>query len=284
MPPRAHEFQSNSLTIRYLEWGNATRPTVLLVHGSADHAQSWSRIASVLAEDFHVLAINMRGHGDSDWSPDGAYSMTDYATDLHAMTVALGLSDLRIVGHSLGGAVSIRFTGLFPSMVKRLCAIEGLRPRSTPKEPLIERVAEFIEKRNDPKTLSQRPLRSVEHATERMLQVNPRLGHELAAELAVHAVRPGPGGEGQLIWKFDPRIRKPMPIDLSDDDLAALYDRIECPVLLTCGAESWAVNPSTDGRADLFKHAQVIEYPGAGHWLHHDARDQLIGDLQRFFA
>src|SRR6266498_1681214 len=72
----------NGLRLHYLEWGAATRPSMILLHGIARHAHTFDHIASDFARDYHVLAVDMRGHGDSDWSPEGAYLVEDYVKDI----------------------------------------------------------------------------------------------------------------------------------------------------------------------------------------------------------
>src|SRR6266853_1910862 len=81
----------NGLRLHYLEWGAATKPSMILLHGIARHAHTFDHIASDFARDHHVLAVDMRGHGDSDWSPEGAYLVEDYVKDIEGLVRQLGL-------------------------------------------------------------------------------------------------------------------------------------------------------------------------------------------------
>lgn len=124
--PTSHSFVSQRLRLNYLDWGNASAPTLILVHGGRDHARSWDWIARALRRDWHIICPDLRGHGDSAWSPDGAYTMPYYICDLAQLIHQQDAAPVTIVAHSLGGAISLRYAGLYPERVRKLVAIEGL--------------------------------------------------------------------------------------------------------------------------------------------------------------
>jgi hypothetical protein len=103
--PTSYSFVSQRLRLNYLDWGNSGAPTLILVHGGRDHARSWDRIARALRNDWHIIAPDLRGHGDSAWSPDGAYTMPYYICDLAQLIHQQGTEPVSIVAHSLGGAI-----------------------------------------------------------------------------------------------------------------------------------------------------------------------------------
>jgi len=92
----------NGLRLHYLEWGTANRPSMILLHGIARHAHTFDHIAPDFARDHHVLAVDMRGHGDSDWSPAGAYLVEDYVKDIEELVRQLGLRRVTLLGNSTG--------------------------------------------------------------------------------------------------------------------------------------------------------------------------------------
>src|SRR5262249_43940956 len=100
------------LRLHYLDWGNPSRPPMILLHGIARHAHTFDHIAADYARDHHVIALDMRGHGDSDWSPQAAYLVEDYVKDLEGLVDQLGLSRLTLQGNSTGGRVVQVFAGL----------------------------------------------------------------------------------------------------------------------------------------------------------------------------
>lgn len=124
--PTSHFFTSLRTRLHYLDWGNPSAPTLILVHGGFDHARSWDWTARALSRDYHVITPDLRGHGDSGWSPDGSYMMGNFIYDLAQLVDLLDRPPVTIVGHSLGGAISLRYAGLFPDKLRKLVAIEGL--------------------------------------------------------------------------------------------------------------------------------------------------------------
>src|SRR5258706_15270074 len=121
-------FLSQRLRLHYVDWGNSGAPPLLLVHGGRDHCRNWDWVATALRRDWHVLAPDLRGHGDSQWSPDGNYSTAAYVYDLAQLIHQQVLAPVTIVAHSLGGNIAIRYAGVYPETVSKLVAIEGLGP------------------------------------------------------------------------------------------------------------------------------------------------------------
>src|SRR3546814_7064599 len=80
--PISNSFISQRLKLHYVDWGNESAPPLLLVHGGRDHCRSWDWVAERLADRYHIIAPDLRGHGDSAWSPDGQYDMDSFVYDL----------------------------------------------------------------------------------------------------------------------------------------------------------------------------------------------------------
>src|SRR5207244_9282227 len=119
----SHYFYSQRLKLHYVDWGNADKPPLLLVHGGRDHCRSWDWAAADLRRDFHVIAPDLRGHGDSAWAVGSAYSMIDYVLDVAALLKALDLFPITVIAHSLGASVALQYAGVYPEDVARLVAI-----------------------------------------------------------------------------------------------------------------------------------------------------------------
>lgn len=283
--PTSHSFVSQRLRLHYVDWGSPHAPPILLVHGGRDHCRSWDWVARELRGDWRVIAVDLRGHGDSAWSPDGDYSMQAFVYDMAQLIHQLKLAPLTIVAHSLGGGIALRYAGLFPENVSKIVAIEGLGP--SPKmlaernaTPLRERWRKWIDER---RTLSGRaPKRyaTLEDALARMKAENAYLTDEQARHLTIHGV--SQNEDGTYSWKFDNYIRLFAPFDIAQSEIEALWGAIACPTLLLYGAKSWASNPERDGRASHFKSARVVEIEEAGHWLHHDRFGLFMRELTRF--
>ncbi|MCE7797334.1 alpha/beta hydrolase [Sphingobium sufflavum] len=285
--PVTHRFDSQRLRLSYVDWGNPDKPLLLLVHGGKDHARNWDWVAERLRHDWHVVCPDLRGHGDSDWSPDGAYTMEYMACDLANLVSHLGAEHVNIVSHSYGGAISLRYTGLFPEKVRRLAVIEGLAAmedfrviHDQPPLSLVDQWRGWIEKRQAMAAQTPRTFATIEEGVERMKKGNSKLSDEQARHLAIWAMRRFESG--QYGWKFDPYIQAQQPMDPSDPERRAIWGAITCPVLLFHGKESWAHNPAEDGRAAMFRDARVISMEGAGHWVHHDRLDDFVAAVREF--
>ncbi|MBV8835374.1 MAG: alpha/beta hydrolase [Alphaproteobacteria bacterium] len=117
----------NGLRLHYLDWGTAAEPPLILLHGIARHAHTFDHIVPAFTRDYRVIALDMRGHGDSAWSPEGAYLVEDHVKDLEAVIRELGLTRVTLWGNSTGGRVVQVYAGLHPDMVARLI-VEDVGP------------------------------------------------------------------------------------------------------------------------------------------------------------
>jgi len=284
--PTSHSFFSQRLRLHYVDWGNADKPPLLLLHGGRDHCRNWDWTAEALRDQWHIIAPDLRGHGDSQWSPDGSYTMAGYLYDLAQLIHQQRLAPVTIIAHSLGGNIALRYSGIYPESVARLAAIEGLGPTRM----LAELAGKTIDKRMDEWIHEQRALAgrlprrygSIEDAFRRMQEENPHLSAEQARHLTAQGVNQNE--DGTYSWKFDNYVRAWPPYDMSRRDIASLWSRITCPTLLLYGKESKSGNPADDGRAEPFRHARVVGIDGAGHWLHHDRLDEFLRIVREFLG
>jgi pimeloyl-ACP methyl ester carboxylesterase len=273
--------------LHYVDWGNPTKPPLLMLHGGRDHCRNWDWTAAALREDWHVIAPDLRGHGDSQWSTDANYTMAGYVYDLAQLIHQQKLAPVTIMAHSLGGNVTLRYAGIYPETVARLVVIEGLGPGPA---RLAEYAAKTIVTRFDEWIREQRVLAgrlprryaSIEDAFRRMQEENPHLTAEQARHLTVHGTNQNE--DGTYSWKFDNYVRTFPPYDMSRRDIETLWGRISCPTLLLYGRESWAGDPAADGRAAHFRNARVAGVERAGHWLHHDRLDEFLRIVRAFVA
>lgn len=283
--PITNSFISQRLRLNYVDWGNADAPPLLLVHGGRDHARSWDWVAEELRHDWHIIAPDLRGHGDSAWSPDGNYEMSAFVYDLAQLVHQLNLAPVTMIAHSMGGNIATRYAGIYPENVRKLVNIEGLGP--SPKMQA-ERDAIGIQKRfrqwiDDKRNAAGRtPKRypTIEAAYDRMKAENSYLTDEQARHLTVHGI--SRNEDGTWSWKFDNYLNIWAIFDMPREDLLSIWQSITCPMLLLYGEKSWASNPEKDGRIEHFPTAKVIEYENAGHWLHHDQFDRFMADVKAF--
>ena len=285
--PTSHTYFSQRLRLHYVDWGNGGRPPLILLHGGRDHCRNWDWTAAALRDRYHIIAPDLRGHGDSQWSPDGNYSMTGYVYDLAQLVHQQKLAPATIVAHSLGGHIALRYAGIYPEAVSKLVVIEGLGP---PPSFFAEQGRKNIAERMDAWIREQRALSgrlprryaSIEDAFRRMQEENPHLTPAQARHLTEHGVNQNE--DGTYSWKFDNYVRAWPPYDMRLRDIVFLWSRIACPTLLLYGKESRFGDPAQDGRAQPFQHATVAGVDGAGHWLHHDRLDVFLRIVREFLG
>lgn len=283
--PTSNSFISQRLKLHYADWGNRDAPPLLLVHGGRDHCRSWDWVADRLADRYHIIAPDLRGHGDSAWAPDGNYEMGAFVYDLAQLIHQLDLAPVTIVAHSMGGNIALRYTGLYPANVKKLVAIEGLGP--SPKimaeraaKPFADRFRKWIDDKRQAAGRQPRRYATLDDALARMAAENAYLTPEQARHLTIHGINRNE--DGSWSWKFDNYLNVWPIVDLPQNDIELLWSAITCPTLLLYGADSWASNPEKDGRLDHFRTAKVIEFENAGHWLHHDQFERFMSTLEAF--
>jgi pimeloyl-ACP methyl ester carboxylesterase len=281
--PQSRFFVSQGLRLHYADWGNASAPPLLLVHGGRDHCRSWDRIARALQPHFHVLAPDLRGHGESDWTRGGSYALTEYVYDLTRLVRHLGAQQVAIVGHSMGGMVGLIYAGTFPDRVSALVALDGVTVMPDEKAaPADQRIAHYVGQLDQLEAREPRRYSTIEEAAAQMRKHNKRLPAELALHLATFGARRNT--DDTYSWKFDPYQRARAPHRLSPGDHVSLWARITCPVLLLHAEESFLRNSQTAGLAKFFQNARSETIAGAGHWLHHDKPEEVIGSVRIFLG
>ena len=282
MEPISHFFYSDRLKLQFWDWGQDGKPSLVLVHGGLDHARNWDRIARALREAYHVYALDLRGHGNSAWAPGATYSIAEHVLDLSALVDIISDFPLRLMGHSLGGAIVLNYCGVYPDRVRKAVSIEGLGfpPESRIHGPAPERLRTWVEsirkiEKRQPKTYP-----NLAAAVARLKQANPHLSDEVARHLTLHGTNWEP--DGSLVWKFDNYVRVHSPYGHRIDESVEIYGQISCPVLLFWGLESFLPPPMDDPRRRAIRNCRFLRVAHAGHWLHHDQLDLLLQETAAF--
>jgi pimeloyl-ACP methyl ester carboxylesterase len=276
-------FESSRLRLHYAVWGDESKPPLLLVHGGRDHARSWDLIARAMTGRFCVYALDLRGHGDSDWATGGAYSVSDHVGDLAALVERIGAASVSLVGHSLGGRVVLDYASAFPDRVSKVVAIEGFG-RVGSQRPAIERLRAYLRLLAEMQGRRPHPYESLEAAEARMLEANQRLSPEMVRHLTSHAVRRQE--DGTYVWKFDNYVRLTSPTEWGPDDTEVLWRNIKAPTLHIGGSDSWGKR-FPDGREALTKNvpnSRTVIVDGAGHWVHHDQFEVFVRLIREFLG
>ena len=273
---------SAGIKINSWAWPAAVSEQLLLIHGGRDQSRSWDFYAERLSNRFAVIAADLRGHGDSGWSPEGNYGLADMTADVGEVLQSMP-GEVSIVGHSLGGHIALRLAAIFPERVKAVAAIECLElpeVRGDRGVPLAQRLRTWFDER---KGFEQKPpplYPGLAAAAKRMAVRFPDLDGELVEHLARFSIREIPRG---VTWKFDHRTRSRPPIDSDASDFDAMLTSIRCPVQLFYGDQSFVPLPQPS-RLALLKQARLVRYADAGHWLHHQRLDRFSADTAAFLT
>jgi pimeloyl-ACP methyl ester carboxylesterase len=257
---------ARGLTFHYVEWGAAGAPPLLCLHGITQTAHSWDEVATDLARDYRVLCFDQRGHGDSDWAPDGDYTRQTQAADVDAITDALGVNRFILTGMSMGGINAITFTAAHPEKVRALIIVD-VSPEIQAKG--VENIRTFIQ--------ASDVLDSFEAFVERAHQFNPRRSLDNIRSRLSYNLKQLP--DGKWTWKYDTALRSPQR-GFQASALLNLWDdvkRIRCPTLIIKGGESDILSAESAAKLQqAIPGSRLAVVPGAGH--------SVMGDNPTVFA
>lgn len=283
--PASYTYISQRLRLHYVDWGNPDAPPLLMVHGGRDHCRNWDWMAERLRDRYHIIAPDLRGHGDSQWMVGSSYTIVDYAYDIAQLVRQLKIAPVAIIAHSLGAGVCMQYAGTFPDEVSKLVAIEAWGPPpfwfdARGKKSAQERMGNFVQQLRDLAGRLPRRYASLDECVQRMQEANPHLSPDRARHLTVHGV--AQNEDGSYSWKFDNYVRTDLPHFWQQSAMYSLWKNIACPVQLIRGTESWTGDPAADGRLAQFQNAVSVDIDHAGHWVHHDQFEQVMSAVEPF--
>ena len=242
--------------LHYLEWGDAGAPPVVMVHGLTGNAHAFDNLAPHFVPRYHVISVDVRGRGDSDWAADSDYSNDAYVADLEGLRQALGFERFSLVGTSMGGRISLTYAGTYPERVERTI-LNDIGPEVDPRGG--SRIA--TSSRDAVTTFATIEEVMAWHRENRVGFVAMSDTQQRVA--AGHAVKARP--EGGYVWKMDPAVRSD-PRRPDPEVSWNLARRIPGPVLLVRGGASDLLSPEIAQRmmAEM-QDCSMVEVPGVGH-------------------
>ena len=265
----------NGVKLRYLDWGTSGKPPLVCLHGHTGQAHIWDEFAEAMSLHYHVLAVDQRGHGGSQWASTG-YARDRFVEDLASFVNALGLSKFVLAGLSMGGWHSLLYTPDHQDRVERIIIVD-ISPQPSPGWQ--ERAA------SRPVTPLEFP--SLDEAIAWMRQYNPwasNAGLKKDAEDKMHQRE-----DGKWTWKADSSLFNiPLP-DQSDTKLWDRYwkaiDSITCPILEVRVAESGLVADETiEQMKQRGKQFTSVDIPDAGHVVTVDKPYEFIEATRSFLG
>ena len=277
-----HEFELilQQLRFRICQWGKDSDPPILLLHGWLDQAASWLQTAEVLASyGYRVLAMDQRGHGcTAHIAASAHYHFPDYISDVAFLQQALQLSDMTVIGHSMGGTVAAQYAALQPQHVRQLILIEGMGPpHETPKMAL-RRYRDHLHQRMQP--CFHQPMPSIKDAAQKLQRYHPYIADELALFLAERVTKKQQNQ--QYMWRWDPRHRKRSATGFDATRHIQLLSHIEAPTVLIWGEQSpFHKLADLPQRIAALAHLHSQHYLPGGHSPHYEHPQQLADLLVR---
>ncbi len=267
--PEDRQVKVNGLNLHYLEWGDPGKPTILMLHGIQQQAHSWDFISLPLSTDYRIIAVDQRGHGDSDWSPDGDYSTDAYVGDVESLVGELGLKDFHLVGHSMGGRNSLAWASLHPGVLKSLTIVDTGPETQRRGSDRIQRFRELPDE-----------LDTLEEFAQRVMEYTGRTREQTLGALK-YSIRQR--DDGKWTWKYDKviRVRGFRPPAWTSEQLWEGWRRIDCPVLVVRGARSDIFADETMQRMASEHHdCTAVTVANAGHLVQGDNPPEFLAAVK----
>jgi pimeloyl-ACP methyl ester carboxylesterase len=278
-PDEAHGLEArdrfetlNDLRFHYREWGNAEAPVLVILHGFSSHARAFDNIAPALAGR-RVLALDQRGHGETEWARD--YAWRRFVEDVDAFVGALGLRRFALLGHSMGALVAALDTAAHPEAVERLLLLDWA-PRPVPAAPAPPPVpwVPGVFDRPEDAVRTRRAFPVFRRSQEAALR------HSVVTNLKQLA-------DGRWTWRWDPALAtgdpgtRISPLSADAETVWSALAAIGCPTLLIRAAEG--VPPElAEPVVRAMPDCRVVEIPESGHAVPLDNPDALIAAIRAF--
>jgi pimeloyl-ACP methyl ester carboxylesterase len=273
--PKDKTVTVNGLKLHYLDWGSDGSPVMVLLHGLRGHAHSWDDVSAAMCRDYHVLALDQRGRGDSDWAKDGNYTTSAYVSDLLGFCDALRLDKFFLVGHSMGGRNSMSFAGRHPQRLQKLVIVDvgpTLDSRGS------QRISQEI--RAVPEEFD-----SFEAVMEYMSRQNRFASDAILRRRLQYSTKTLPNGK--IGWRYDIAIREQRRQGTVPpaEDLWPLLPHITCPTLIVRGKETDILSPEVAQKmTEAIPDVRLVEVERAGHMVFEDNPEDFIATVEGWLS
>lgn len=271
--PQHQHAVLGGIRLHYLDWGTPGRPPALFLHGGGQTARTWDLCCLALRRELHCIALDQRGHGDSEWAYDFAYAPERHAGDFSALLDHLGIGRAIVVGMSMGCLNGLTFAADHPERVAAFVAVDA--------GPWVQmeggrRIVDFVREADGGVDLDA--------WVGAALRFNPRRDPRLLRQSLLHNLRELP--DGRLTWKTD--RRRPPDLAAIEAQLTSLRARLadlRCPALILRGAESDVfLDEDAERFAEALPDARWVRIEGAGHTVQGDQPAALVRELRAFLS
>jgi len=267
--PADRNITVNGLRIHYLESGSPDKPPFIMLHGIARVAHNFDHLAPHYAANYRVLAVDMRGHGESEWNSEGAYLVEDYVKDIEALIAGLRLRNIVLWGNSTGGRVVQMIAGLHPELVTAVI-VEDVGP---------ERPRTVSDRRAGRMDVEANGWASIDELYAHAKTENPRTPEPILRAFVQHGSKQR--DDGRIIWKRDPAILN----GFVPTELWAKVRQIRAPIIYILGGASTIVPAETQRELkQALPQAQIVTMPGLGHYPSDEKPAEFLSIVDRFLA
>ncbi|MEX1006648.1 MAG: alpha/beta hydrolase [Acidimicrobiia bacterium] len=257
-----------SLRFHFTEWGEPGAPEILLLHGGNQSGHSWDLVSLHLSDRYHVFALDQRGHGDSEWARDQDSSIDARIHDALAFIEDQGLESPVIMGHSMGGRVTMGLALTKPELAKALVIVD-VGPELSPAG--VEVIANFVTRNVE--------FDDLDEFLDNVVKYDKfRTREHIARTVKYNMLR---RADGKYISKVDHRRVPVSNSEVTLDDVK----KITCPVLLVRGGESDILEPEAAQRfADTLPQGRLVTVPNTGHNVHSGNTPGFLEAIGPFLA
>jgi pimeloyl-ACP methyl ester carboxylesterase len=267
--PTDQYVQINGMNFHYLEWGVPSNPLIVMLHGGSQQAHSWDFVSLPLSEHYRILALDQRGHGDSDWAPDGDYTIEAHQGDIDGFVEALNLDRFNLIGHSMGGRNSYVWASRHPNKLRSLVIVDtGPEAQHRGRN----RIQSFRELPDE--------LDSFDEFAERVQEYTGRTREQVLGALK-YSIRQR--ADGKWTWKYDKLLRTPgnRAPQWTPEQLWQAVAKITCPTLVVRGGDSDIFADETMQKMQqVIPHCDTVTVPRAGHLVAGDNPADFLAAVQ----
>ena len=274
--PQDKTVTVGGLKLHYLDWGAAGKPLMVLLHGLRGNAHSWDDVSAAMCQEYHVLALDVRGRGQSDWAKDGDYTIGAYVADVAGFREVLNLEPFVLMGHSMGGRISMAFTGRHPEAVRQLI-LADVGPAIDSRG--LQRV--HREMNSTPEEFD-----SFDAVVEHTHQETPNIPDAVLRRRLKYSTKELPNGK--VGWSYDAAIRaqrrQEQPSEYQrTSDLWPDFRNITCPTLIVRAVDTDILSPEVAKEmVEAIPNGRLVQIQRAGHWVFEDNAADYIAEVRRF--
>lgn len=275
---RTQVIRVGGLRLFCRHWGDASAPAVVLLHGLRGFSGTWRALAGSLASDYHLIALDQRGRGDSDWDPRHNYYTDAYLADLEGMVDQLALTRFALLGHSMGGTTSYVYASRHPERLAALI-IEDIAPGSSSRGRGAERIVAEM-------TALPESFGTWGEARRYWRTQRPGIGEAALEQRLAENLREAP--DGKIAWRYDAlgiRATRTNPDPNRIVDLWPVIGKLDIPTLVIRGERSdFCPAETVDEMCRRNARIAQVTVPSASHYVHDDAPTRFAGHVRGFLV